>query len=141
MAKKINTCDLGTGGNKASLYDGEGNCISSIFVPYETGYPRAGWHEQRPLDWWNAVVQSTRRLLETNPDETGNIDTIAFAGHSLGAVPLGARGETLTDHSYASGSGVYNLVGWRYSGDLFEAAGMGEGESVRKPPECGGKRG
>jgi xylulokinase len=25
--------DLGTGGNKASLYDTDGNCLAAVFVP------------------------------------------------------------------------------------------------------------
>ena len=31
-------------------------------------------------------------------------------------------GEILTDYSYASGSGVYDLVKWRYSDDLLDAS-------------------
>ena len=63
MDNKIISFDLGTGGNKASLYDVDGNCLASAFVPYTTQYPLVGWHEQRPADWWNAVVESTRKLL------------------------------------------------------------------------------
>ena len=48
MDKKIISFDLGTGGNKASLYDAEGHCLASAFVPYATQYPQVGWHEQRP---------------------------------------------------------------------------------------------
>ena len=40
--------DLGTGGNKASLYDAAGQLLATEFVPYATDYPQAGWHEQRP---------------------------------------------------------------------------------------------
>ena len=63
MADHIIAYDLGTGGAKASLYDREGTCRASTFVSYETFYPDSGWHEQRPEDWWNAIVQSTRELL------------------------------------------------------------------------------
>ena len=63
MAKTILAFDLGTGGAKASLYDAGGACLASTFVSYETLYPDTGWHEQRPADWWNAVVRSTRDLL------------------------------------------------------------------------------
>ena len=38
-------------------------CLAAAFVPYDTQYPQAGWHEQRPEDWWDSVVQSTRQLL------------------------------------------------------------------------------
>ena len=33
-------------------------------------------------------------------------------------------GRIATDHSYASGSGVYDLLGWNYSDDLLAAAGL-----------------
>ena len=47
MKKKIIAYDLGTGGNKASLYDADGECLSSTFYGYETLYPQTGMHEQR----------------------------------------------------------------------------------------------
>lgn len=43
--------DLGTGGCKASLYSRDGQALASVFYPYDTFYPAAGWHEQRPADW------------------------------------------------------------------------------------------
>ena len=38
--------DLGTSGNKASLYDREGRMVSSAFHGYSTQYARTGWAEQ-----------------------------------------------------------------------------------------------
>ncbi len=88
--------DLGTGGNKASLYDEAGRCLAAEFVPYPTQYPRSGWHEQRPLDWWNAIVQSTRNLFAGGLPRH-EVSCIGISGHSLGVVPLDARGELLLD--------------------------------------------
>lgn len=95
MDKKIISFDLGTGGNKASLYDAEGNCLASAFVPYETHYPQVGWHEQQPVDWWNAVVQSTRQLLEASAVRKEEIVCLGISGHSLGAVPVDREGNLL----------------------------------------------
>jgi xylulokinase len=94
---RILAYDLGTGGNKASLYDAGGACLASAFVPYQTTYPRSGWHEQRPADWWQAVVESTRRLLAGREGEAAGIGCISISGHSLGAVPLDAGGRLLRD--------------------------------------------
>lgn len=203
MEKMILACDLGTGGNKASLYDSEGNLIESTFVPYETFYPEIGLHEQRPMDWWDSVLTSIGRLLKKRRGEAANIGCISFSGHSLGAVPLerdGAllrertpiwsdrrpksqtkeffekvdqrewymktgngfppdcysvfkimwyrdnepdlfkkthrivgtkdfinfmlTGNIVTDYSYASGSGVYDLRGWDYAPQFIEASGL-----------------
>ena len=56
--------DLETGGNKAFIYDTNGNCLGNCFKSYKTFYPRPGWHEQRPEDWWEAIVYGTRELLK-----------------------------------------------------------------------------
>ncbi|MEE8452443.1 MAG: FGGY family carbohydrate kinase, partial [Thermoguttaceae bacterium] len=89
--------DLGTGGNEASLYDVDGRLLADAFVPYETHYPQAGWHEQRPTDWWQAVVESTHRLLDCDAVDPAEIECLAISGHSLGCVPLDARGELLRE--------------------------------------------
>jgi xylulokinase len=95
MSKKILSFDLGTGGNKASLYDIEGNCVASAFVPYPTNYPNVGWHEQNPEDWWNAVVESTKLLLSKSTENKEEIECLAISGHSLGAVPVDKDGNLL----------------------------------------------
>lgn len=196
--------DLGTGGNKASLFDADGRRLASVFEHYDTLYPAPGRHEQRPADWWAAVVRSTRRLLDETPGvRPEEIVGLAISGHSLGCVPLDAEGNVLrettpiwsdsragneaaevfkrfdedawyrrtgngfpaahytafkilwyaenepelfaetdkiigtkdyvnyrltgvlaTDPSYASGSGVYNLVDWNYDDELLAATGL-----------------
>jgi xylulokinase len=97
MSQTILAYDLGTGGNKASLYDPQGRCLHAVFVPYETQYPQAGWHEQRPAAWWDSVVESTRRLLAAGVADPHSIACLAISGHSLGCVPLDADGNLLRD--------------------------------------------
>jgi xylulokinase len=99
MDRKIISFDLGTGGNKASLYDAEGACLASAFVPYTTQYPQVGWHEQRPVDWWNAVVESTRKLLKSSGVDKNDIVCLGISGHSLGAVPVDKDGNLLRDET------------------------------------------
>ena len=66
MAQYIIAYDLGTGGNKASLYDVDGNCVADAFVGYETHYPAAGWHEQRPADWCCCSCSTLRSLSRSS---------------------------------------------------------------------------
>lgn len=80
--------DLGTGGNKASIFDIEGNCIAAAYEPYETYYPAAGWHEQNPLDWWNAIVKSTKQVIEKAKVNKNEVECCGISGHSLGVIPL-----------------------------------------------------
>ncbi|MBR5627294.1 MAG: hypothetical protein IKW74_06715, partial [Thermoguttaceae bacterium] len=87
--------DLGTGGNKASVFDSSGRYVASEFVEYPTTYPCVGWHEQAPEDWYQAVVTSTRKLLAHPEIDPREISCLAISGHSLGCVPLDSQGNLL----------------------------------------------
>jgi len=89
--------DLGTGGCKASIYSEEGSCLGKVFEGYPTLYPYPGWHEQRPEDWWEAVVKSTRKLLEPGNFQKEDVRCIALSGQSLAVIPLNAEGELLRE--------------------------------------------
>ena len=56
--------DLGTTGNKATLFDVDGSVVASTFAAYETRYAQPNWAEQDPADWRTALFDSTRQLLE-----------------------------------------------------------------------------
>lgn len=99
MKNLILSFDLGTGGNKASLYTTEGECLASAFEPYDTQYPRVGWHEQAPHEWWRAVVASTHILLSVSKADARNIAALGISGHSLGAVPVDRDGNLLREYT------------------------------------------
>jgi xylulokinase len=80
--------DLGTTGNKASLYDERGTVISSSFYAYNTAYPHPNWVEQNPNDWWQAVCVSTHRLLDTAHVLPNEIACIVFSGQMMGCVVI-----------------------------------------------------
>lgn len=84
--------DLGTTGNKATLYDPDGALLGSSFSAYGTAYPRAGWAEQDPGDWWTAVKLSTRQLIAQGKAAATDVAVIAFSGQMMGCVPVGADG-------------------------------------------------
>lgn len=80
--------DLGTTGNKASLYDREGRLVGSSFIGYETEYAHTGWAEQNPDDWWDAVCGTTQRLLKETGIHSDDIACISFSGQMMGCVPI-----------------------------------------------------
>lgn len=90
MKNYILAHDLGTTGNKATLYDADGKLVGSAFYAYNTQYAFTGWAEQNPEDWWQAVCASTQKLLQqtvgVRPEE---IACITFSGQMMGCVPLG----------------------------------------------------
>ena len=80
--------DLGTTGNKASLYDRDGALVGSAFYGYSTEYAHTSWAEQNPEDWWQAVCISTRKLLQETRVPASDIACITFSGQMMGCVPL-----------------------------------------------------
>ncbi len=87
--------DLGTGGSKASIYDVDGNCLFSHFESYSTFFPNQGWHEQKPEDWWKAIVDGTRSLIEKSGIKKNEIRYLAISGHSMAVVPVDESGTLL----------------------------------------------
>ncbi len=91
--------DLGTTGNKATLFDAEtGAAVATAFEPYTTAYPHPNWAEQAPADWRRAVIQGTRRLLAQAAEagvRLGDVAAVSFSGMMNGALPVDVDGAPL----------------------------------------------
>ncbi len=87
--------DLGTTGNKASLFDESGNIVASHTEPYAVHYPQPGWAEQEGEDWWRAVCLSTRALLQAARLQPADVRVVSFSGQMMGLLPLDAHGRPL----------------------------------------------
>jgi len=95
MKRFILAHDLGTTGNKATLFDDEGRLVASAFSGYETRHPQPTWAEQNPEDWWLAVIDATRGLLNKSSVAPQDIAVIAFSGQMMGCLPVDAAGNPL----------------------------------------------
>jgi xylulokinase len=95
MKRFILAHDLGTTGNKATLFDEEGKMAASAFASYEVIYPEPTWAEQDPADHWKAVVNTTRQLLAKGKVEPGEIAAISFSGQMMGCLPVDKKGQPL----------------------------------------------
>ena len=90
--------DAGTGSLRAALFDLSGRPHSFYDVAYATGtrYPRPGWAEQQPQDWWEALVAAVRGCLSR-----ADITSRRVVGLAIDApcdlVLLDASGAPLTD--------------------------------------------
>jgi xylulokinase len=89
--------DLGTTGNKATLFNLKGQILASAFHEYQTIYPRPGWAEQRPEDWWRSVIATTREVLASSGLEPSGIIGIGISGHMMGCLPVSDTGEPLSN--------------------------------------------
>ncbi|SEB75970.1 FGGY family of carbohydrate kinases, N-terminal domain [Paramicrobacterium humi] len=80
--------DLGTTGNKASLHDDTGRLLSAVTVSYGAHFADGGVAEQNPDDWWNAIVEATRRLLAASDTDARQVTGLVVSGQMMGAVLL-----------------------------------------------------
>lgn len=87
--------DLGTTGNKASLFDQEGKARASYFYGYETTYLNQNWVEQNPETWWEAICVSTRQLLARAEAAPGEVACVSFSGQMMGCVPVDRQARPL----------------------------------------------
>jgi xylulokinase len=84
MKRYLLAHDLGTSGNKATLFTFDGQLVDSRVSAYPTDYSNGNWAEQDPQRWWNAVCESTRALLQgRDPRE---IAAVCFSGQMMGCL-------------------------------------------------------
>ena len=78
--------DLGTSAVKLVLMESGGNIQKIVSKEYPLYFPHPGWSEQNPEDWWNAVQEGIRELIQDQ--EKDQIAGISFGGQMHGLVAL-----------------------------------------------------
>ena len=78
--------DLGTSAVKLLLVDEQGRIVKSVTKEYPLSFPRPGWSEQDPADWWKAVQHGILRLTEDA--DKSEIRGIGCGGQMHGLVVL-----------------------------------------------------
>ncbi len=69
--------DLGTSSVKLLLVDSSGEIIGEVSKDYPVFYPRSGWSEQNPEDWWIQTVEGIKEII-------ADIDKSLIAGIGCG---------------------------------------------------------
>lgn len=72
--------DAGSSGAKAAAINEEGHVLSQGRANYETHYPRTGWAEQNPEDWFNGACEAIRSCLAAGDFNRQDVMGIAFVG-------------------------------------------------------------
>ena len=69
--------DLGTSAVKLLLVNDTGAILNTVTKEYPLSFPRPGWSEQDPVDWWSGCLAGLRELLR-------GFDAAAVAGIGCG---------------------------------------------------------
>ncbi|MCY3020307.1 MAG: xylulokinase [Planctomycetota bacterium] len=95
MAHYLLAHDLGTSGNKATLYTLDGKLVASRTCPYDTHYFNGNWAEQSPQDWWKAICDSSKALLAAAKVSPADIAVVALSGQMMGCTIVDKQGHCL----------------------------------------------
>ena len=78
--------DLGTSAVKLLLMDGEGKIRKIVSREYPLYFPKPGWSEQKPEDWYAMTIDGLKELLADS--DKSELAGISFGGQMHGLVIL-----------------------------------------------------
>lgn len=81
--------DLGTSSVKLLLMEGSGEIKKTVTREYPVFFPRPGWSEQNPEDWYKETVEGIGELLQDI--DKSQVAGISFGGQMHGLVILDER--------------------------------------------------
>lgn len=93
MERYIIAHDLGTSGDKATLFTLDGKLVKSCVRPYDVHFFGKNCAEQKSRDWWTAVCKATRNVLEGI--EAADVAAVSFSGQMQGCLLVDKEGNPL----------------------------------------------
>lgn len=85
MEKGFVGIDLGTSAVKLLLMDEKGHILKTVSKEYPISFPKPGWSEQNPYDWYDQSIAGLKELISGVEDK---IEGISFGGQMHGLVVL-----------------------------------------------------
>lgn len=95
MADYLLSFDIGTSSCKTVLFDSSLSIIASASAEYETYYLNNGWQEQDADDWWQAMITTTREILDKTNINPSAIAGVGIDSMSSMALAVDAQGRPL----------------------------------------------
>lgn len=95
MAELLMGIDIGTSACKVAVFDREGNVLAQTNQSYPLYYPRKGWVEQDPEEWWQAICRGIEAILDAPGISPSDIAGVGIDGQSWSAIPVDGSGRCL----------------------------------------------
>ena len=92
MEKGFVGIDLGTSAVKLLLMDETGHILKTVSKEYPISFPKPGWSEQNPYDWYEQSVAGMKELIAGFEDR---IEGISFGGQMHGLVVLDSEDQVI----------------------------------------------
>lgn len=85
--------DLGTSAVKLLLMDGNGEIRNIVSREYPLYFPKPGWSQQEPSDWYEQTIEGIKELLDGF--DKSSVAGISFGGQMHGLVILDENDEVI----------------------------------------------
>lgn len=85
--------DLGTSSVKLLLMNGEGKIERTCTREYPLYFPKPGWSEQNPEDWWKETINGIQELMSGY--DKSQVAGISFGGQMHGLVILDEKDQVI----------------------------------------------
>jgi ribulokinase len=82
--------DGGTESIRAGIFDCSGTLLSASSSAYPTRFPKSGWAEQDPAEWWAAAVRAVQDCLAVAPVRAADIRGLSLDATTCTLLALGA---------------------------------------------------
>lgn len=89
--------DIGTSACKIALFSKDGKVEAAASGAYPVYYPRSGWAEQNPDEWWEAVCDTIWKVLDSSGIAPSEIAGVGIDGQSWSAIAIDKEGKVLTN--------------------------------------------
>lgn len=97
MGQLLLGIDIGTSACKIAVFEKNGTVIAAGSGDYPVYYPQPGWAEQNPDEWWTAVCETIKTLLQKNHIDAQEIAGVGIDGQSWSAIPIDQEGNVLAN--------------------------------------------
>lgn len=95
MANLLLGIDIGTSACKVAVFERNGFVLAQSNQAYPLYYPNPGWVEQNPQEWWNAISEGIRDVMQKAAIAPEDIAGIGIDGQSWSAIPVDKNGNVL----------------------------------------------
>ena len=101
--KYIMAIDQGTTGTRVMLFDHEGQIVSSAYREIQQIYPKPGWVEHDPNEYWDTTMVCAGEAIEKGKASAADI----------AAIGITCQRETTILWDRDTGEPVYNAIVWQ----------------------------
>ena len=101
--KYILSLDLGTTGNRAILFDRQGNIVGQAYKELTQYYPQPGWLEHDAVEIWQDVLADIKQVISDNQAR----------GTEIAAIGLTVQRETCLLWDKTTGEPLHKAIVWQ----------------------------